>query len=405
MIQKMINYKLLAGLVILYLLNCSSQIADTGSGSEAGNGIVIGKIVYENGVVAAGVIVKLIPIDYNPTTDSFLPGYLIDTTDMRGNYLFDVLKSDNMSNVLAFSKVNGNRMLCRNIKIDTDTVNNDTDTLKATGVVKVILPSLVEATSGYVYIEGTDIYKKVASKTVYLNSVPAGAIPSIYFEDGSENELIKDSPTVFPDDTVIMAKVLLVVGFDINTIVSSDRFLKAKIEEIGLSVRVLNNADVSIADTAGIAAVLFSPTAGDTLIENLFVGISLPMLNLGPELFGDLVMTSTWGTEFDYDSSKTDLEIVAPSHPVAGGFSGSVRVYFHPGDLDWGKPGDGARKIAVIPGATDKSMIFCYEKGAEMTGINAPGKRGAFLLFGEGVYNLNDNGWQLFTNMIHWLFE
>ncbi len=405
MIQKMINYKLLTGLAILYLLSCSSQIVDTGSGSEAGNGIVMGTIVYENGIAAAGVSVKLISIDYNPTTDSLLPDYLIDTTDIHGDYIFDVLKSDNMVNILAFSEVNGNGMLHKDIKIDDDTVNNYTDTLKATGVVQVILPSFVDTTQGYIYIEGTDIYKKVTSKTVYLDSVPAGTIPSIYYAHDSENELIKDSLTIFPDDTVIMAKVLLVAGLDNNTIVPSDRFLKEKIEEIGLSVRVVNDADVSIKDTVGIDAVIFSPTVDDELIENLFTDVSLPMLNLERELLGDLKMASTWGSEFDFDSSKTELEILDPSHTVAGGFSGSVQVYLNPGDLDWGNPKEGARKIAVVPGDTDKSMIFCFEKGTEMESMVAPEKRGAFLLWSAGVFNLNDNGWQLFTNMTHWLFE
>ncbi len=391
------------------LLSCSvGPIA--GSGTEEGNvtALVEGVVYDSSGNTASCVKVTLVPKQYNPVEDTSLSSSFIDTTDSGGRYSFAFTGKDTF-NIQALQESRGTRFLHTNIIVDNDTIDDLADTLKEPGTIKVILPDTVDLVNGYLFIAGTDIYKAIDTQVVYLDSVPAGLMPSLYYATGIANELITDSLIVIPNDTIIQAKVLLIVRLYNDTVASSDQYFKAKIEEMGLSVKVVSSSDAYLADTAGVDAVIFSPTAGQELIEYIFTGISMPILNLEVGMLKFLMMTDTLNkTDFGFDSAGTEWEILHTSHPVSAGFLGLVQVFTDSSTKhEWGKPFPSAQKIAILPGEPDKSTIFCYEKGAEMRqGMLAPDKRGTFLLWsGDVENNLSADGWQILHNMVHWIFE
>ena len=100
----------------------------------------------------------------------------------------------------------------------------------------------------------------------------------------------------------------------------------------------------------------------------------------------------------------SDIVIENPSHPLAAGFSGNVRVLAPPLNLRWASPPPGASVIATYPGAPDHaSLLFGYERGAATASGAAPARR-VGLFFGNGrvIRSLTEQGWRLFDAAALW---
>lgn len=391
------------------LIRCS-QVAMSG-GTEDGNpSIVAGVIIDSDGFAEAGVRVSLIPVEYNPFTDAPLSDSHIDTTDISGGYVFTVRENGTgpvVYNILAHRYASGKRMLHRGILVEGDTIDNLLDTIKKPGVVKIVLPKSEIEIDGYVYIPGTDIYKKVKSSIFYLDLVPVGVTPQIKYVNAKVTKIISDSMNIESNDTAIQASVLLISKFKYNVIDTVSIFIAEKLKEFGLSVKIVTDSNVSFADTAGISAIIFSPTAELNRLENIFRSMPLPLLNMEFMLLRYMGMTGPVEyVDFGRLQGGMECDIFNPPHSIAGNLSDKITMYSDSCIAEWGKPGTGAQKIAVLTGSTaDSSTIFCYEKGAEMVDMKAPAKRGAFLLQSKSTYKLTDDGWYIFRNMIMWLFE
>ena len=400
---KIACYLLLSAMLFV---RCSINSSSVSDGSEAGNAVVIGSVVYTNGASAGNVQVKLIPTDYNPVTDSTLPEFLIDTTDINGDYSFSFLDTGSY-NVLALYRTCNIGLLHKDIWVGNDTIDIFTDTLKATGAIKIILPDTVDTVNGYVFIEGTDIYQKINAKTVYLDFVPAGVTPKIKYANISISEILVDSITVVSNDTVIQASVLLITKFKNSEFDTISFFIAEKLKEVGLSVKIVDDSTVLPADTAGMSAVIFSSTAYERpRLGTIFRDMPLPLLNMECNLLKHIGMTDTVeGVDYGWSLPEIKCEIYDSLHSIVGDLLGTVTMYSDSSDIEWGKPGTAAQKITVLPGTIDSAAIFCYEKDAEMVGGKAPAKRGAFLLHGKDIYKLTNDGWYLFRNMVKWLFE
>ena len=388
--------------VIGFYISCSTTVSGTGTETSTK---VIGMVVDSINRPAPNLEVRIIPNNYNPLSDQQKDMILFDTTDTTGMYTFDILRNG-IYNIKAIHSVQRSGLLIMDISAFGDTIVIPTDTLKGLGTIKVILPDTIDTTNGYVFIEGTDIYQKINAKTVYLDAVPAGVTPKIKYTNISISEILVDSMTVIPNDTVIQASVLLITKFRNSGLDTISLFIAEKLKEIGLSVKMVDDSTVSLADTAGMSAVIFSPTAyARPRLEPIFKEMPLPLLNMEVAILKHFGMTDTvQGVDYGRLSGIV-CEIYDSPHSIAGGLSGIITIYSDSGDIEWGKPGTGAQKISVLPGTIDSAAIFCYEKDAEMVDMKAPAKLGAFLLQGKGVYILTNDGWYLFRNMVKWLFE
>ena len=176
--------------------------------------VVIGSVVYENGVYASGVEVQIIPKDYIPLKDSDLPPLMTDTTDINGVFVVK-LTEKGAYNIQAEHPGLGLYLFQPLITVDRDTVNLSSVTLKEPGAIKLIMPDTMDTVDGYVYIEGTKVYKKLSDATwldtgfyvLYLESVPAASFPALYHllqNSNTEPVQVTDSFTVSSEETVLL---------------------------------------------------------------------------------------------------------------------------------------------------------------------------------------------------------
>jgi hypothetical protein len=96
------------------------------------------------------------------------------------------------------------------------------------------------------------------------------------------------------------------------------------------------------------------------------------------------------------------VDIVAPAHPLAAGFSGRVTVTSSAQTLSWGRPNANAALVARPATDTTRAAIFGYEKGAAMPGGPAPGRRVGFFLEQGTASALTTAGGSLFDAAVRW---
>jgi hypothetical protein len=163
------------------LLNSGCGLnALTGGTSTSENGRVVGKILSIGGVPAPQTQVTLFPVDYDPVKDrASIP---VDTTDALGNYAFTQIASGDYT-ILAVHIDNRTRTLITGIHVADDTITAPTNTLLATGSMKVMPPDSANILYGYLYVPGTTVFAFLNNRTgfVVLDSVPAGVVPVIAY--------------------------------------------------------------------------------------------------------------------------------------------------------------------------------------------------------------------------------
>ncbi len=107
---------------------------------------------------------------------------------------------------------------------------------------------------------------------------------------------------------------------------------------------------------------------------------------------------------------ETDIVIVDPSHPLAAGLSGRVRVYTLPAEINWAVRevlSPGVHSVAALPDYPEaQSIYFILPGDALFDGSPSPNLR--ISLFTEnnndlGTYHrMTDDGHRLFDAALHW---
>jgi hypothetical protein len=192
------------GLCMSLLTACSpTQVA--GGGTRGGNPVV-GTLINADQTPAANAFVRLIPSSYDPVSGAPLPKSFTDTTDGHGKY--KIIADAGTYNLLASRVLDNSAILLRNINVIGDTVHIPSGSMRTTGSIAIALPDSVDIVNGYVFIEGTDIYKKIdSSKSIILSSVPSGVVPSVQYISRTNKPVsvvFADSLQVFAGDTSLV---------------------------------------------------------------------------------------------------------------------------------------------------------------------------------------------------------
>jgi len=169
---------------------------------------VVGYIFCGDGEPAASTQVKLIPVGHDPSAAIGTDNLMVDTTDIRGCYLFDKVIHGKY-NVQALHLTKRTRMLITGVEAAQDTTIVPSDSLMIPGSIALILPE--DNPEGYAAIPGTDIvlYAAAGSTKIVLDSVPPGLIPEIrYVAQGDTAVMSRQYIPVKSSDTTILSNLL-----------------------------------------------------------------------------------------------------------------------------------------------------------------------------------------------------
>jgi hypothetical protein len=145
-------------------------------------------------------------------------------------------------------------------------------------------------------------------------------------------------------------------------------------------------------------------TAGNVI--NKFRYVAVPVINWEFDILDDMGMTGlVSGTDFGTSSqTQTQLLMINSTHPLAAGLSGQIPVVSTASNFTWGNPNANAVKIASLTSEANKIVIFGYDTGVAMPGLNAPARRVALFMtdLTAGNFDSNGNGGALFDAAIKW---
>jgi hypothetical protein len=169
-------------LLTLPTLKCTTEIA--GGTSVSGNGVVMGKIMTNDGTPAPFTKVMLLPSEFNPVEND--AGITIDTTDTNGNFYIEHVVPGSYT-ITAKNLKSRTRLAIFSIPVTQDTSTIPTGTLLEPGSIAFKLSGALD-TNGYIYIPGTEFFRKLSGcDSLLLDSVPAGSVPAIYYSSGDSH--------------------------------------------------------------------------------------------------------------------------------------------------------------------------------------------------------------------------
>jgi hypothetical protein len=181
------------------------------------------------------------------------------------------------------------------------------------------------------------------------------------------------------------ANILFISAMDDAT-AASDEVLITFLESIGHTVTLLddNTAELDMENACLEADVVFiSESVGSGNVRTKITGVPAPMVVGEPWGWDEMgLCTITPGaSDQGVDVATTDIEIVAPGHPLAAGLTGTVTVLTDiTGDrgtarFATGTPGSAATVIAqaTLSDGVTYPCLYVYEKGADLALLPADG--------------------------------
>jgi hypothetical protein len=194
-----------SAIAVLGALGCANLTSGGGSEWEAK---ITGRISDTLGNPLQGVRVQLLPALYNPCEDAPLPDSFTKITDNAGRYMLAISGSPGTYNIEAEHPVLQTRALITGIAVaGSDTVFAPQAAVRRTGYLRVELPS-ADTADGYAYLPGTPLFSRVRGFRAFIENVPAGFIPAVYYAekgDSAAPRVIATNVTVRSGDTAVIS--------------------------------------------------------------------------------------------------------------------------------------------------------------------------------------------------------
>ena len=236
-------------------LRCASLGPLAGTVTQSGNGMVCG-VVVDSGTLVPGARVLLVPAQYDPKSGGPLPDSLADTTDPSG--AFGIFADKRYEYNVEVEPISGKNALFRGVGFSSgDTQSTGLIRLATPGAIKVIAPDTERTSAAYVYIPGTMLFSPMHGDMAILDNVPAGNIPTLYFNPASAGYKSRTIQTNIPVES---GKTTTVTDYSLwkhskplylNTTVSGAN-VAGNVTDFPALVRLTsNNFDFSQARVAG----------------------------------------------------------------------------------------------------------------------------------------------------------
>lgn len=190
------------------------------------------------------------------------------------------------------------------------------------------------------------------------------------------------------------------------TLNNGDNAIKTRLESLGYAVEVKLASASATADATGKALIIISATITSGHVGSKFTNVAVPVINCEQALFDDLKMASSASGNTGTFSGQTQLNITGAGHPLAAGLPNGLATVCTSGQkFSWAVPGANAVTVATLSSNAANALIFGYESGTAMVGLNAPARRLGFFFENSTASFLNANGLALFDAAINWALD
>ena len=171
-------------------------------------------------------------------------------------------------------------------------------------------------------------------------------------------------------------------------------------QDLNYGITIADDNGITESAASGKDLIILSSSVDHGIMGNTFVNTAVPILLFDKELQDDLGMISTaWG-----DRGSTTLgaiDIIDPTHPLAGDMEGIVQLFSSAQITHWGVPNANASIIAQKVNSTS-AIYYGYESGAVMPGLTAPARRVFCFPDKSATAALTSRGKQMISAAIQW---
>jgi hypothetical protein len=167
---------------------------------------------------------------------------------------------------------------------------------------------------------------------------------------------------------------------------------------MGLEVTVIDDNVVSAASVAGFDLIVLSSSVVPAKVGTKLTNVAVPIVTWEGYLFDELKLTTKGG---ETSTVQTRVAIVSPTHPVAAGLSGTVRI------MSTAKRFSQASAVAagvtiVATTVAGRGTTLAADTGDALTSGVAPARRVTLPWNYDGPAFTNDNGWALYEAAVEW---
>jgi hypothetical protein len=254
------------GTALLFLCGPAPLSLDGGGTDFPNTKTVMGALVSSDGKPSSHSRVLFLSSEYNVVTDSASSLFLDDTTDGNGTYSFSLSDTGEYT-ITAVQLEEGTRTIISGIHVLKDTVKVDTAMMQKQGTIEIEFSENIDTENGYFYIPGTTISVMLNGESPHaiLDSVPAGAIPSVNYGEveNSGVKVTRYDVTVSPGETAEIrypfwnyAKKIYFNTTSTGADVSADMrgfpaLLRLSTENFSFDQATVNGADIRFAKDDG----------------------------------------------------------------------------------------------------------------------------------------------------------
>lgn len=217
---------------------------------------------------------------------------------------------------------------------------------------------------------------------------------------------------------------LLIVGKR-SSLTCVEQRLQKRLENLGYDVELLEETTNEAKEkAANKAVVVISPNAKANGLGKQLRKVEVPIVATSGRLYQELGLTNqSWEPKQNISNTQTpngsqptkkeqssfNVEIIKTDHPLAARLSGVIESIKLKSTYSYSahEPPSKAICIVNVSPANQKAktcVVFGYESGQSMYGLNAPARRVAFGLLSEewNTPPLTALGWELFNAAISW---
>lgn len=215
-------------------------------------------------------------------------------------------------------------------------------------------------------------------------------------------------------------------------------------DQLGYAVELIDQNDVSPADTAGVDLIFISESVGSgTVVTNLigpttgdgvYGNFDKPMITAEEFVMDDMLWIKSapvppYGIDYAWGFAESETVNILPgNHALLGGVrSGPIDVYDAPpanepsNQVGYAVPNGEGQILAALPGTAQfggeevgrrfdedmRASLFVFEEGdmihdTDTLEVVAAARRVAFFAHTRGSENLNETGQALFANAVAW---
>ena len=185
---------------------------------------------------------------------------------------------------------------------------------------------------------------------------------------------------------------------------AGDTFLNERLVDNGFEVTVVGQDASAASDADGMDLVVISETVFSDRISSKYRDTLAGVIVLESFVLDDMNVTGRT-TDVDLGLANVDSIIVTNSqHPLAAGLEGTVQILETTATVTWAKPSENAAKVALLADDVEGHYgIFGYEAGAQMVGLQAPGRRVQLPFHNAAVQaGLTDDGVKILEAAFQW---